>query len=57
MMMAPRVEAVVMSTDRATSPCAMYVATLEAYMHMSCHTIVAEEAFFSLSFWVLPLQG
>ena len=29
MMMAPRVEAVVISTDKATSPCAMYVATLE----------------------------
>ena len=26
---APRVEAVVMRTDNATSPCAMYVATLE----------------------------
>lgn len=29
-MMAPSVEAVVIRTDRATSPCAMYVATLDA---------------------------
>ena len=29
MIIAPRVEAVVMRTDSATSPCAMYVATLE----------------------------
>ena len=29
MMIAPRVEAVVISTDKATSPCAMYVATFE----------------------------
>ena len=28
-MIAPRVEAVVISTDKATSPCAMYVATFE----------------------------
>ncbi len=30
MMIAPRVDAVVIRTDRATSPCAMYVATLDA---------------------------
>ena len=31
MKIAPRVEAVVISTESATSPCAMYVATLEAW--------------------------
>ena len=29
MTIAPKVEAVVISTDKATSPCAMYVATFE----------------------------
>ena len=29
MTIAPRVDAVVISTDKATSPCAMYVATFE----------------------------
>jgi hypothetical protein len=36
MTMAPRVDAVVMSTDSATSPCAMYVATLDACKEFWC---------------------
>lgn len=37
MKMAPSVEAVVIRTDSATSPCAMYVATLEACMQVISH--------------------
>lgn len=33
MTIAPRVDAVVISTDKATSPCAMYVATFEDCKH------------------------